>query len=492
MSLPVDVIHVILHHLDLIAHYPIIRQLNHYFHDLITKTSEYQLLMTIHQQCHCSDNITVDLYVTACQLNSPLAVYLAEPTQYNKICGNLNHHDLYNGLLECCLLGHLTIMKDILAQHFKKINCTRIFQTCCMYNYLEMTRLLYTHYVVRDHNCIELAFRTACCEGHLEMVKLLLELTQDDPINIHVFKEAAFRRACKNGHLPIVQFLMETFPEIDIHKRKDHAFKSACSRGHLEIVEFLIQRGNFDVHSRCGSKYDEYAFMKACQNGHLTVAQYLMRVSHGTINIHANDDLIFSRTAVYMCKSNDTCVLDWLLSMSHQHVFASSNVDVDHRGTLFEHCCRTGNLEMAKYVFELRHRKEFTLIIDIHANKEEAFFLACKYGKGITDCGVSTRCCRNNQLDVVKWLLEISQLLGKPIDIRAMNDLAFRISCKYGHLELAKYLFDLSCNNNNRINIHAENEYAFLESYRRGHREVAHWLLELSFDDKVGRIDFPN
>ena len=66
-----------------------------------------------------------------------------------------------------------------------------------------------------------------------------------------------------------------------------------------------------------------------------------------------------------------------------------------------------------------------------------------------------------------------------PINIHALNEYAFQLSCKNGHLEIAKWLVDLGKQKNfTPINIHAENEYAYKWSYKNDHPEIVKLLVD--------------
>jgi hypothetical protein len=116
--------------------------------------------------------------------------------------------------------------------------------------------------------------------------------------------------------------------------------------------------------------------------------------------------------------------------------------------------CRSGNLEEAQEYLRLNPT------IDISALDDEIFRLAC----------------RNGQLHVAQWLLQVSTEKGQDINISANNEEAFRCACMYGHLELAQWLLQVSKERGQDINISALNEFAFWWACSNGHLEVAQWL----------------
>lgn len=76
-------------------------------------------------------------------------------------------------------------------------------------------------------------------EGHLPVVKLLVELVHDDP----GYEKAAygcFNYAAKNGHFEVVRYLLEMGVRIDRRISYENALEFASRSGHLEIVQLLL------------------------------------------------------------------------------------------------------------------------------------------------------------------------------------------------------------------------------------------------------------
>jgi len=81
-----------------------------------------------------------------------------------------------------------------------------------------------------------LALRSASENGHLEVVRLLL----DRGAEIHAGEDYSLRWASHNGRLEVVRLLLDRGAEI--HARNDEALRFAKSYGHLEVVELLRGR----------------------------------------------------------------------------------------------------------------------------------------------------------------------------------------------------------------------------------------------------------
>ncbi len=99
-------------------------------------------------------------------------------------------------------------------------------------------------------NCdLENGFRTACYNGHYDIVQYLVNLYKTGkykPIYIHTFAEYGFAWACLKGHYDIVQYLVElhkqdtTYEPINIQVYNEEGFRWAYDNGHYNIVKYLM------------------------------------------------------------------------------------------------------------------------------------------------------------------------------------------------------------------------------------------------------------
>jgi ankyrin repeat protein len=115
------------------------------------------------------------------------------------------------------------------------------------------------------YNSLNTALNGASENGHLEVVKYLVEAGAD----IHNSDEFPLRLAIYNGHLEIVKYLIEL--GADIHIYEDFALRIASRDGYLEIVKYLVEKGA-DIHAE-----DNCALNCAKINGHLEVVEYLLK-----------------------------------------------------------------------------------------------------------------------------------------------------------------------------------------------------------------------
>ena len=86
-----------------------------------------------------------------------------------------------------------------------------------------------------------------------------------------------------------------------------------------------------------------------------------------------------------------------------------------------------------------------------------------------------TNACKNDDLDIVKYLLT-SLELAEHADIHAENDRGFIWACENGHLDVVKYLLT-SPELTEHVDIHAENDEGFRIACYEGRLEVVKCLI---------------
>ena len=156
------------------------------------------------------------LYETAC-LNS----------DRKKQCELLNNHGSKIDfdsmpiihLLDACALGNLTLVKSIIDNNKNNTNFS-------------------------VHFCDDYSFRTACCNGHLEVAKWLLS----NYPNIKVFdnfNDNFFQSVCSYGHLDVAKWLYSINPKVTDNFQT--AFNTSCSAGCLDIIKWILSIKKVDT-----------------------------------------------------------------------------------------------------------------------------------------------------------------------------------------------------------------------------------------------------
>ncbi len=125
------------------------------------------------------------------------------------------------------------------------------------------------------------ALRSASMNGHLGVVKYLIEL-KPDGANIHADDDGALRLASMNGHIKVIKYLVGL--GVNIHTYDDLALRWASMNGHIEVVKYLVGLGA-DIHAG-----EDAALRYSSRNGHLDVVKYLVELKPDGANIHAGDD----------------------------------------------------------------------------------------------------------------------------------------------------------------------------------------------------------
>jgi len=111
-------------------------------------------------------------------------------------------------------------------------------------------------------------------DGDLENVKKFVQKGTD------VNKESVLYWASYNGHLEVIKYLVENCA-VDVctkHFGCPHPFTNASSNGHFDIVKYFVKIGIHQYH------FDD-AFCEAVVWNHYDVADYLLK--HGA-NVHDN------------------------------------------------------------------------------------------------------------------------------------------------------------------------------------------------------------
>ena len=91
----------------------------------------------------------------------------------------------------------------------------------------------------------------ACCNGHKDVVQLLLGHSERIDLNARSNNGAtAFMRACCNGHTDVVKLLLDHSGRIDLNARSNNgntAFIMAYKNGHKDIIKLLLEHSDIDI-----------------------------------------------------------------------------------------------------------------------------------------------------------------------------------------------------------------------------------------------------
>ena len=107
------------------------------------------------------------------------------------------------------------------------------------------------------------AFQVASENGHLEVVRLLLNHRDVNPEDENNY---AIRWASENGHLKVVRLLLHD-SRVNPADDGNYAIKWASGNGHLEVVQLLLNDSRVNPADR-----DNYAIRLASKKGHSEIA----------------------------------------------------------------------------------------------------------------------------------------------------------------------------------------------------------------------------
>ena len=139
---------------------------------------------------------------------------------------------------------------------------------------------------------VHLAFRAACCRGHLPLARRLLERfamgqrdawrpSSPDPIAwgpnavISDFGQA-FESACYGGHLNVARWIIGHVGAANIpYYSYESAFTSLCARGRLADVRWLVKTATLPTLGHRSRSWWHEGFLAACRRDRLRVVAWI-------------------------------------------------------------------------------------------------------------------------------------------------------------------------------------------------------------------------
>ncbi|WP_099190469.1 ankyrin repeat domain-containing protein [Tepidibacter mesophilus] len=116
----------------------------------------------------------------------------------------------------------------------------------------------------------------ASAQGHLEIVKYLVETGFDVNSQGGTFSTNALERASTKGHYDIVEYLLNQNIEIDTSEPDRNPLFAAIYGGHKEIVKLLIGAGiDISIRYTGDNMKNMGAYEFAVERGQTDIAEYL-------------------------------------------------------------------------------------------------------------------------------------------------------------------------------------------------------------------------
>jgi hypothetical protein len=118
-----------------------------------------------------------------------------------------------------------------------------------------------------------IAFHKSIIKGYLYACRYIVDKFQIDGRAVENY---ALRKASENGHIDVVKYLVERFQLTveDAQARSNYAFRHATCNGHLEVLKYLVD--TFDLARKDDILADlHYAIYHASRNGRRDIVDYL-------------------------------------------------------------------------------------------------------------------------------------------------------------------------------------------------------------------------
>ena len=430
--------------------------------------------------------------------------------------------DLESQLLQACVDGDLSTLKDLISKHgwnsidleVKDPSGLTPLHLACKHGHLSII-----HYLIREQNCSPEAtapngrtpLHLACKSGHLHIAKCLITEHKWNPHCTDNDGYTPLHAASESGNLAIVEYLItenDCDPEVS-DSAGNTPLHYASESGHLNIVQCLItdyhcdpqkpnNRGSIPLHSACRGgalpvvKYlvsehncspdhtnrdGDTPVHLACLCGHLAAVKYLTYEFRCNLQLASSNGLT---PLHYACLNGHLDIVKILLFRYNCNPHAPAN----DGNTPLHSACQNGHLEVAKYlVYEYKCNPECGGYTPLHSAAKNDHLTVVKYL--ISELGCDPQCsdnngtsplhyaCQEGHLEVAKYL--ITEHNCNPDYINFIGRTPLHFACWHGHLAVVKYLVcELRCDlqiidQYGRIPLHLASQ--------KGHMDIVTFLI---------------
>ena len=207
-------------------------------------------------------------------------------------------------LITACRKGNIEEARNLLQNPLINPNClsqdqfvATPFYFACKNGHIEVMKLLLNEDRV-DINKPSIhgvtPFYSTCYNGHVDVVTLLLNDKRVDVNKAQDEGETPFGIACKNGKFEVVKLLLND-KRVDMNKADTKGwtpFYLACLNGNIEVVKLLLNDERADL-NKPSKYYNQTPFYITCDNGHiegqLEIVKYIL-ASEREVNVNAKDE----------------------------------------------------------------------------------------------------------------------------------------------------------------------------------------------------------
>jgi ankyrin repeat protein len=364
-------------------------------------------------------------------------------TVFNKLV--LFTTDLQEVFNRACETNNLTLLKFVCNNYSHKINIhqnnEKAFHQACYNGHLKLVKYIWSLSIVMNQ---KIDIHKPCCDEFQyfddEFREYYNEFRDNDDDNSIYYTEYAFRIACYNGHLNVVRYLISLNQNIDIHVNNEIVFLQTCFYGRLEVVKYLLQLSREQGQIIDIRVYNNFALRLSYQRNYLKVTKYVWQFFieyNNEIYILENNEILLNLAF----KTNYINAAKYILQLSHKH---GRLIQINN--DMFHDACYAGHLEVAKLIWSLNNSIDINMLklflsvsdmsehleviqyilhcmkeISIHLNHDEIFQWVCKNKKSI----------------VVKYVLSLDkeQYISMKNVCRAFVE---------GHLRIAIYILSIN------------------------------------------------
>jgi len=314
-------------------------------------------------------------------------------------------------------------------------NVVKILFECCPQNRI-------AEFIAGKTNFGVTAFHIASHDGHIDVVRLLLE---KDPT---LCSFTALYSASQNGHIDVVRLLLEKDPTLIgkcCNKDSFTALHLASRNGHIDIVRLLLEK-DLTLISKC-NKNGFTALHLAALNGHIDVVRFLLEKDLTLAKGKASN----GATALQAAAQNGHIDVVRLL-LEKDPTLAKDKSSAGARALHL--AARNGHIDVVRFLLE----KDPTLAKHKTSDGATAFHLAAQDGhidvvrlllekdptlaKDKSSAGVRALdlAAQNGHIDVVRLLLEKDPTLAK--DKTSAGATALHLAARNGHIDVFRFLLE--------------------------------------------------
>mmetsp|Transcript_40755 Transcript_40755/g.53679 ORF Transcript_40755/g.53679 Transcript_40755/m.53679 type:complete len:737 (+) Transcript_40755:190-2400(+) len=178
----------------------------------------------------------------------------------------------------------------------------------------------------------------ACWKGHKNIANYLLE-HDADLYSKGYNSYTPLHLAAENGHLHVVKMLIEKY-QADGNTKNDFGstpLHVACRRGNIEVVRYLCNRAKVDIEAKTSDGYT--SFMESCVYGNYILVDYFIKQHDIDPNYSGLGDSALQLAA----GKGRLAVVEVLLRRG-----ADPNIQSENGNTALHYACQNGHFEVSK------------------------------------------------------------------------------------------------------------------------------------------------